>query len=322
MNITIRILSLILIITFLTACTPAPTAAPTATATFQPTATTTLTPSPVPPTPTPTNEPAECWQNSSTWALVDVFEGDNYKALEPACAYEGLEKTVAWLIIYHNMGYTSEEAAEIVGIEPPQNLFIDYAVVPTNIKSPKSVDLNYWPVVPDFRNWLVDTTGNAWANDYYVLEGCFKDMENFDAQGNKQIIEYACGVTYYGNNSGSSRFIQYQDMQARLQITGDGYFRATKCYIGYRGNGVWDYLGCRSEEPLVVKDHPGIETAQESQELLYGLPLWNVSWVNTTFGVSIYTLPPSWSSVTDEQLSIINSQISMFWNESIPTPKP
>lgn len=322
MKTTIRILSLMLIITFLTACTPAPTAAPTATATLQPTATTTLTPSPVPPTPTPTSAPAECWQNSSTWALVDVFEGDNYKAIEPACAYEGLEKTVAWLVMYQNMGYTSDEAAEIAGIEPPQNIFLNYAVVPTNIKAPKAVDMNFSPIVPDYRGWLVDTAGNASGSDYYVLEGCFKDMEVVDPWDNKQTIEYACGVTHYRNNYGNNRFIQYQDTQARMQITGDGFYRAEKCYVGYRGNGVWDYLGCRSEEPLVIKDHPGVETVQGTQELLYGLPLWNASWVSATFGVSIYALPPSWNSVTDEQLSTIGNRLGAFWNESMSNSKP
>ena len=62
MKTTLRILSLILIITLLSACTPAPTAAPTAAATSAPSATPTSTPTPEPTlTPTPAMPEIDRW---------------------------------------------------------------------------------------------------------------------------------------------------------------------------------------------------------------------------------------------------------------------
>lgn len=74
MKTTIHILSLILIIASLAACTPAPTAAPTASA--APSATPTMEPSatPIPPTMTPTPEPTSTPEPTATATVVIDFE--------------------------------------------------------------------------------------------------------------------------------------------------------------------------------------------------------------------------------------------------------
>jgi len=68
---TIRFLSLILIVTILAACTPAPTAAPTATASATPTVEPSATP--IPPTATPTLEPTP---SATPTEATPVFEVD------------------------------------------------------------------------------------------------------------------------------------------------------------------------------------------------------------------------------------------------------
>jgi len=88
MKTTTRILSFILILATLAACTPAPTAAPTATATPAPTATITLTPTVTPsPTPTLTPTPAAPEVGSEMQAYLDSFE-----------AYQMLEVDGIWVI--------------------------------------------------------------------------------------------------------------------------------------------------------------------------------------------------------------------------------
>jgi len=76
MKTTLRILSLILIITLLSACTPAPTTAPTAAATPAPTATPTSTPT-ITPTPEPTLTPTPEMPEIDSW-MEPMLAEKNY----------------------------------------------------------------------------------------------------------------------------------------------------------------------------------------------------------------------------------------------------
>src|SRR5687767_3447033 len=86
------------------AATPSPAAAiQTATFTSLPTGTIS------PPTETPT--PIPCPADPEQWDLVEVAPNNNYKRIEPACAYDGLSRTVAWLYAIRQ-GYSRKEAAQ------------------------------------------------------------------------------------------------------------------------------------------------------------------------------------------------------------------
>jgi len=114
MKTTLRILSLILIITLLSACTPAQTAAPTAAATPAPTATITLTPT-VTPSPAPTQTPtqvgpemgAEIQEYLNGFESYDIVEVDGVNSV--VVTYGGQEYTVlveengAWVRNYDDM---------------------------------------------------------------------------------------------------------------------------------------------------------------------------------------------------------------------------
>lgn len=83
------------------------------------------TPTPIPPTATPTATPepfdelraAPCPTNPSDWTFSYPYPGynGNLHKIGPACVYEGLERTVAWLLLAGSMGYSGDEATEALG---------------------------------------------------------------------------------------------------------------------------------------------------------------------------------------------------------------
>ncbi|MDO9128510.1 MAG: hypothetical protein Q7U34_01460, partial [Anaerolineales bacterium] len=74
-------------------------------------------PTPIPPTATPTATPEPCPSNPSDWTFFYPYPGydGNLHKIKPACVYEGLERTVAWVMLASSMGYSGDEAAEALG---------------------------------------------------------------------------------------------------------------------------------------------------------------------------------------------------------------
>ena len=69
-------------------------------------------PTSIPPTIT-AYEPG-CPTDSEQWSLTEPVIPQNYKIIQPACVYEGLEKTVAWALAIRN-GYGRAEATSTLG---------------------------------------------------------------------------------------------------------------------------------------------------------------------------------------------------------------
>jgi hypothetical protein len=73
-------------------------------------------------TPFPTSEPPVekhpliCPTDPADWSLADATIHMNYKTIQPACVYAGLERTIAWALALRS-GYSRAEAAQILGFD-------------------------------------------------------------------------------------------------------------------------------------------------------------------------------------------------------------
>ncbi len=123
--------------------------------------------------PNPSGEPTAiaCPVNADEWSLTDVFISINYKVIQPACVYEGLEKTIAWALAVRN-GYSREQARELLGFSEMPMRQMDQAKILTDTQGPMEVALHFIPPTADFTEWRVNDNGGPAVT--YGLRGCFR----------------------------------------------------------------------------------------------------------------------------------------------------
>ena len=251
-----------------------------------------------PPVPTATQEP--CISNSAEWSLLDIPLSENYKRLSPACAYAGLERTVAWVLAIHE-GYSRAEATEALGFDViPMETEIGSIQVLTDHDGPLPIDLLTVPVLPDLRQWSINRSKTPATS--LILRGCFRTEtvagNERDDWGNgfdlicvvSQDAETAYGVMQLGENTFTG---------------GDGSLSASRTFLlfGYR-DGEWLWLGWRADGGRMSYEEAGLDvdlaaSDREMMSSLLGLPVWNAAWLEAVYGLEVQPLPDSWQTATD-----------------------
>ena len=252
----------------------------------------------VPPAPTEISEP--CASNPAEWSLLDIPLSENYKRISPACAYEGLERTVAWVLAIHE-GYSRAEATEALGFDAiPMETEIGSIQILTDRDGPIPINLLTVPANPDLRQWSIDRSHQPATS--LVLRGCFRTEtiagNERDDWGDgfdlicvvSQDTETAYGIMQLGENTFTG---------------GDGSLSASRTFLlfGYR-SGEWLWLGWRADGGRMIYEEAGLDvdlaaSDREMMSSLLGLPVWNAAWLETVHGLETQPLPDSWQAATD-----------------------
>lgn len=248
--------------------------------------------------PIPTEEP--CASNPSEWSLPDMPLSENYKRLSPACAYKGLEHTVAWVLAIHE-GYSRAEATEALGFDAiPMETEIGSIRILTDRDGPLPIDLLTVPALPDLRQWSIDR--NRKPATSLVLHGCFRTET---IAGNEQDdwgddIELICVVsqdteTAYG----------IMQLGENTFTGGEGSLSASRTFLlfGYR-EGAWLWLGWRADGGRMSYAEAGLDvdmaaSDREMMSSLLGLPVWNAAWLEAAYGLEAQPLPDDWQAAID-----------------------
>lgn len=252
-----------------------------------------LSPTPTPiPTASPTPEP--CPTDPAKWGFQDVFPGDHYKRLEPACVLDGLAQTVAWHML-ERLGYPKPEAAQLLGFstipwQPTQTV-----TGLTNTQGPLSLALRMeWAPHPAYRYWTVDAEGAPGLT--YSLRGCYRTR---DILGNQTeawdprpvhclvAIDYTPGwaVNQLGTQVYSADWREQTPTRALL-------------LFGYTGAG-WVFLGELQDQHLTLDDATILPGEQAVTAARYGVQVWDAVWLEKTFGLEMHPLPQDWQTSTD-----------------------
>ncbi len=251
-----------------------------------------------PPVPTATQEP--CASNSAEWSLLDIPLSENYKRLSPACAYQGLERTVAWVLAIHE-GYSRAEATETLGFDAiPMETDIGSIQILTDHDGPLPIDLLTVPALPDLRQWSIDRAKNPATS--LVLRGCFRTEtiagNERDDWGDgfdlicvvSQDTETAYGIMQLGEYTFTG---------------GDGSLSAARTFLlfGYH-SGEWRWLGWRADGGRMSYEEAGLDvdlaaSDREMMSSLLGLPVWNAAWLEAVYGLDMQPFPDSWQAATD-----------------------
>ena len=240
---------------------------------------------------TSTPQAGNCLTDPESWVLLDVYPGDNYKRMEPACVNEGLARTVAWHMLARS-GYTKREAAELLGFralpwQPTQSI-----KGLTNMKGPMVIPLDMeWAPHPTYRTWAVDADGQPALA--YSLRGCYRTRSivgsEVEAWGPNPVI---CVLAYdrepgwMVNELGEQRFtIDLTTARPQRQFV----------LFGYSGE-TWVLLGEPSDWQMAIEVPSAVWQEREGVTARYGTVPWDAAWLEATFGLGMYPMSDGWRS--------------------------
>ena len=256
----------------------------------------------------PTLTPEACPPDPGEWQFVaSGVSGDSLERIEPACVYDGLGRTIAWVLAIRE-GYSRAEAAQSLGFThpPAQTKMSDIKVIDP-IGNPLMASLVMVPLTADFSEWYID--GNDLPAMYYFPQGCFRGIDTqVDVVGSTaQIWNGSYPVICY--------IIEDNTATQTIMSLGGHVFSASSkptrsyLYFGYdTETKQWDWLGI--DQNL----HSSTEVATSSSDDKnysgqYGGSVWSAQWLSQTYGLAMKALPDSWRTANDrvELQAILNS---------------
>lgn len=257
------------------------------------TATDTVEPSPTPITPTPTATPDPCPTDPYSWEFPQPYAGMNmaYRRLTPDCVVERmLGRTIAWYNLWMYMGYTKQEATELLGFtEPPEFIEWGWVTIPTAGGEGKiKVNLQRFSNIP-FRLWAVPDD-----NQYGIglfLNGCWGT--------NNDTFIVLCIAYEDGWRDHVATVWQFGDVVSTTPTSsGNKIERYTQLFGYLRNEHRWVYMG-QGKETQTVESWEKALNNRDAATTVYGWHFWDPLWVEKAYGLKPKDLPENWQQYTD-----------------------
>ncbi len=245
----------------------------------------------------PAKEPSpiavDCPADAANWSLSPVYEGTLYDLIQPACVYQGLEKTIAWALAVRE-GYSRQQATEALGFGEMPMRQLDQVRIPGSNNETTLVPVSFIPSDPDFTEWRLKPNGSPAVT--YALRGCFRTttvvanrIETWG--GNYPVI---CLVVEDAENT----HIVYS-LNSHT-YTGPAKPMRSFLLFGYVSDGNWVWLGTQEDPRLEITDPEQNARDRETIARLYDSQPWDAQWLESAYGLSMQAPPLSWSSATDQ----------------------
>ncbi len=234
-----------------------------------------------------------CPTDSSEWSFTPTMISDNYQVIQPACVYQGLEKTIAWALAVRE-GYSRAEATELLGFTEMPMKQMETVTIPKDADDLVDVPVSFIPSNPEFKEWRLNTKGKAAVT--YALRGCF---ETSSVKGNRVEI-------WGGEYPVICLVVEDAENTHILYALNDHMFISTATPIrsfllfGYLGDGQWIWLGTQTEPKLEITNAEENASDRLTVATLYDSQPWGAKWLSTTYHLDMQPLPENWQSFTDE----------------------
>ncbi len=234
-----------------------------------------------------------CPTDSSEWSFTPTVISDNYQVIQPACVYQGLEKTIAWALTVRE-GYSRAEATELLGFNEMPMRQMETVTIPKDANDLVDVPVSFIPPNPDFKEWRLNANGDAAVA--YALRGCFKTSS---VKGNRVEIwggDYSviCLVVEDAENS----HILYS-LNGHIYTSPATPVRSFLLF-GYLGDGRWVWLGTQTEPKLEITDPAKNASDRLTVATIYDSQPWDAPWLSNTYHLAMQPLPENWQTSTDE----------------------
>lgn len=244
-----------------------------------------------------------CPTDPGKWSFADPVIPQNYKIIQPACVYQGLEKTVAWALAVQS-GYSRAHATELLGFTEMPMRQLDRVKIAAS-DGILEVPVSFIPPNLSLTEWRIDANGNPAVT--YALRGCFRTST---VEGNRLETwggDYPviCVVAEDAENTN----IVYS-------LDGHGYTSSATpirsfLLFGYVNNASWVWLGTQSDPKQSITDTQATANERLTIATLYDSQPWNAQWLERVYGLKMQSLPENWRLLNDaNEQQVILSMLS------------
>jgi len=252
-----------------------------------------------------------CPIDSSKWSLTPTYISENYQVIQPACVYQGLEKTIAWALAVRE-GYSRAEATQRLGFTEMPMRQVDTVTLPGNGKE-LEVPVSYIPPNPDFTEWRLNANGEAAVT--YALRGCFRTST---VVGNR--------VKIWGGDYPVICIVMEDAENTHIVYSLNGHAYTSTAtpmrsflLFGYTSDGYWVWLGTQDDPKLEITNPQANANERLTIATLYDSYPWDAKWLMDTHHIIMQPLPENWQTMTDEnEKQAILSGLSVNPNGATP----
>jgi hypothetical protein len=258
--------------------------------------------------------PVECPTDSSDWSLTLTYASKNYNVIQPACVYQGLERTIAWALAVRE-GYSRAEASLELGFAQMPMRQVKSVTIPADAKGLAEVPVSFIPPNPDLTEWRLDASGRVAVA--YALRGCFRtstiEGNHVEVWGGEYpviclVVEDAVNTHIIYSLEGHTFTSPSKPMRSFLLF---GYLPD--------GDGTWVWLGTQENPKLEITDPEANANERLSIATMYDSRPWDAKWLLDTYHLIMLPPPENWQEETNQaEMQAILNLISADMNGSTP----
>jgi len=251
-------------------------------------------------TPVPTQAPCPADYLQWSYRLPGEYATGNLMKIEPPCVYAGLERSVAWTLLAQSMGYSGEQAAELLGFA--EMTFRPVQQIVMNSDSKKEIEMGMTApfILPTTRFWLLDGDGKPAVT--ISMRGCY---EGYHFEGTLPVVwgtySVVCKVAFdIEQGSGGWKIADFESDSDFYVIKAKNNRRVLGLY-GYVGNHIWVLLGFQ-RDPVIEYEKTALdpESDRNQKSEAFGLPAWDAGWVENRYGFGMNPLPVEWRTYAEQ----------------------
>ena len=237
--------------------------------------------------------PLECPGDSSDWSLSPTYASRTYNVIQPACVYQGLEKTIAWALAVRE-GYSRARATELLGFADMPMRQLRQVTIPANTKGLGEVPVSFIPPDPDLTEWRLNANGEPAIT--YAMRGCFRTSS---VVGNT--------IETWGGEYSVICLVVEDAENTHIIYSLDGHIYTspatpTRSFLlfGYLADGLWVWIGTQEQPRLGIKDPEANAHERETIAAMYDTRPWDTKWLGSTYHLLMQKPPQNWRDQTDE----------------------
>lgn len=234
-----------------------------------------------------------CPTDPAEWSLTPTYASQTYNVIQPACVYQGLEKTIAWALAVRE-GYSRAEAAEQLGFANMPMRKLDEVVIPADAEGLTAVPVSFIPPNPDFTEWRLNDSGEPAVT--YALRGCFRTST---VVGNR--------VEIWGGDYPIICLVVEDAENTQIVYSLDGHIYTSTAtpirsflLFGYLEDGLWAWLGTREDPKHEITDPESFANERLTIATMYDSRPWDAEWLRDFYHLDMQPLPENWQTMTDE----------------------
>jgi hypothetical protein len=245
----------------------------------------------------PTQQAVEIWDgcptNAEDWSFSPTYNGQPYNVIQPACVYQGLEKTMAWALAVRE-GYSRAEATQQLGFTEMPMRRLDQVTIPFDGRGLADVPVSFIPPNPDLTEWRLKENGEAAVT--YALRGCFRTST---VEGNRVEIwggDYSV-ICLVVEDAENTHIIYFLNGHA---YTAPATPMRSFLLFGYLKDGLWVWLGTQDDPKHEIKDPKVFANERLTIATMYDSQPWDAKWLSTYYHLEMQSPPENWQSLNDE----------------------